>query len=209
MKLFFIKMLLLYCVKSYKIEMEYILGMNVDSFMYYYTNRIPIIIHRSSNVYDKLNCGNNINIDDFYKCHKDEDRFNLVIANSDKSIKLTKYKDVWYEHFKHGFSLILNGIECLELQQLFQHTFQKHVNINMYITPPYSQALSRHNDTMDVFILQIRGSKHWFLYDEKDNINHYLLTSGSMIYIPSGINHQAKTSTEESHHITIGLELIT
>jgi len=209
---FFIMMNILLCLRydAYKIDMEYILGMDVNTFIDYYKQKIPIVIHRHNDEfhYDKLHCGNDIDVDHFYTCHKynDDDRFRVVIANSEQSIKLTKYKEAWFEHFKNGFSILLNGIDCPHVQELFRKTFEKHVNINMYMTPPYSQALSRHNDTMDVFILQIKGTKHWFLYEGDDCIiHHVILKSGSMMYLPSGITHEAKTYEQESHHITIGI----
>ena len=74
------------------------------------------------------------------------------------------------EAYKHGKSLRIDSIqrfsrEVALLGKSLEHNFSCPVNINMYLTPPARQALSRHYDTHDVFVLQVHGRKHWRIYD--------------------------------------------
>ena len=39
------------------------------------------------------------------------------------------------------------------------------VSVNVYCTPPRSKGLGVHRDAHDVIVLQIGGSKHWYVYD--------------------------------------------
>jgi hypothetical protein len=41
------------------------------------------------------------------------------------------------------------------------------INVNMYLSPGSAQALSRHYDTHDVFVLQVHGQKKWRLFNSK------------------------------------------
>ena len=94
---------------------------------------------------------------------------------------------------------------------------------NIYLTPPDAQGFKPHWDTHDVFILQISGRKHWVVYDSKVTlplrgqsfdpgrdqpgpaVDEFDLDSGSVVYIPRGVMHSARSSGEPSLHITLGL----
>jgi hypothetical protein len=47
------------------------------------------------------------------------------------------------------------------------------VGANCYITPPNSQGLAPHHDDVEVFILQLQGSKNWLLYPPVDALARY------------------------------------
>jgi hypothetical protein len=49
---------------------------------------------------------------------------------------------------------------CLELTQEVSHR----VSANLYVTPPRSQGLDRHQDGHDVLILQVDGRKRWRIW---------------------------------------------
>jgi ribosomal protein L16 Arg81 hydroxylase len=97
---------------------------------------------------------------------------------------------------------------------------------NIYITPKNSFGFNPHEDTHDVIIFQIFGSKNWNIYDipfelplpsqklsndrrklyKNTSPNHtLLLNQGDLLYIPRGLVHDAFTQNETSIHITIGL----
>jgi hypothetical protein len=109
-------------------------------------------------------------------------------------------------------------------------------NVNLYFTPKGSHAFEAHFDWMESFILQIYGSKNWTLYalggqneiasldpfplpfpsqkfkpsaEMLINPAHILLSPGDVLYVPSGLIHEASTQDldEESLHLTFGVEI--
>ncbi|MET0245518.1 MAG: cupin domain-containing protein [Sphingomonas sp.] len=126
-----------------------------------------------------------------------------------------------------GYSLIVNGIDKLwepverfagELQAQLQHP----VDVNLYVTPPGARAFSHHWDIMDVFILQVAGSKTWQireaavdrpLPDEHAPVGDPPpplvfegdLDAGGLLYIPRGHVHSACTTRSLSMHLSVGV----
>lgn len=95
------------------------------------------------------------------------------------------------------------------------------VGSNIYLTPPQTQGLSPHSDEIEIFVLQIEGSKEWFLHDLSINkklpfkdsrdikkLNFLPVTkitnmiSGDLLYFPRGCIHYARTNNLSSIHIT-------
>lgn len=106
------------------------------------------------------------------------------------------------------------------------------VQINAYITPPQNQGFAPHDDTHDVFVLQIAGTKHWRIHEPvlPDPLPHQtwdgrrdqvqaraaepplidaLLEPGDALYLPRGYLHSAVAQGELSIHLTIGVHPLT
>jgi len=108
--------------------------------------------------------------------------------------------------------------------------FESIVDVNMYLTPADSQAFEAHWDYMESVVLQVYGSKVWSLYkggvplsrfDQKykprdDEIGELLmprvlLRPGDIMYLPSGVMHEATTTTtavrdsdgDDNHHDSV------
>ena len=94
--------------------------------------------------------------------------------------------------------------------------------INAYITPENSQGFLPHYDSHDVIIVQLHGSKDWTVQNDlpqlvtkraiqatfescADNSMQIRLQKGNALYIPRGQIHAAKTGSQNSIHLTIGL----
>jgi len=95
------------------------------------------------------------------------------------------------------------------------------VGANAYLTPPNSQGLAPHHDDVDVFVLQLEGTKTWCLHepvmtlprDHSDDMDprtlgrllmEVALEPGSLLYMPRGTIHYARTQDgQPSHHVTI------
>ncbi|WP_433620898.1 cupin domain-containing protein [Nocardia sp. CA-120079] len=114
-----------------------------------------------------------------------------------------------------------------QLCERLTDTFSAECQVNAYLTPRWSQGLSRHYDTHDVFVLQVEGTKRWNLggfgtplplrdtrgdpqslaaMELRDEIE---LTPGDMLYIPRGIVHEAISTESASFHLTIGVKSLT
>ncbi len=130
--------------------------------------------------------------------------------------------------FASGCTVVLDNVNkysasmaslCRDLEMFFGC----HVNPNVYMTPPGNQGFAVHYDTHDALIVQIRGSKHWRVYEsafrlplEHQYWDKKLYPAGNMVldmemrpgdflYIPRGCLHEAKANDELSLHVTIGL----
>jgi ribosomal protein L16 Arg81 hydroxylase len=138
-----------------------------------------------------------------------------------------------YKAYQEGHTLIINGLQqywqplaqaCLNVQYFLNHS----VVANCYLSPPNSKGLMPHYDTHDVFVLQIEGSKQWYLHPSTDpsldNVpllgsfqpvipesrlgNPQLsiqLNPGDLLYVPRGCIHHATTFDDFSLHVTIGV----
>jgi hypothetical protein len=97
--------------------------------------------------------------------------------------------------------------------------------VNTYVTPPGQTGLVPHYDDHDVLVLQIEGSKTWQLYvgadmppreiqRDKDKAvaleslpapTELRLNAGDVLYVPRGRVHAARTHSEPSVHLTVGI----
>ncbi len=128
---------------------------------------------------------------------------------------------------REGATLVLDGVQqgepklnlmCRELSKELGYNFQT----NLYLTPPNGKGFTPHYDNHDVFVLQVLGSKHWKvenerrLLPEKDAntpdedrvfrgaVTSFTLEQGDMVYVPRGFLHAAECGPESSLHITLG-----
>jgi len=136
---------------------------------------------------------------------------------------------------------LLDGVSCTSnhaefvwppLAQLCQRLRRSllHVYTNCYVTPAGTQAVPKHADDRDVFILQLEGCKHWLVYahppvkfpytDEQvgkhgnpvpSSIAEFppivdcVLYPGDVLYMPRGWVHEASCSRESSWHATLAV----
>jgi ribosomal protein L16 Arg81 hydroxylase len=134
--------------------------------------------------------------------------------------------------FEAGATLVLQGLHhtwpplaefCRFLEIELGHPAQA----NAYFTPRDAQGLPVHHDTHDVFSLQVAGEKRWLVYepahelplkDQKygpelgepgEPVHDVTLRGGDTLYLPRGWLHQAMTSSTDSLHITVGVNVYT
>lgn len=111
--------------------------------------------------------------------------------------------------------------ELWRIQEKLECYFGSLVGSNVYMTPAGSQGLPPHYDDVEVFILQLEGTKHWRLYsptvplaheysvESEDRIgtptHDFLLKPGDLLYFPRGTIHQAETPSGLAYsiHLTI------
>jgi Cupin superfamily protein len=113
-----------------------------------------------------------------------------------------------------------------ELLDLGIHMAQR-INANAYLTPARSQGFDIHYDDHCVFIVQLAGAKQWQVHAPRvelpiercvapipaDQLEPPILEAtlvpGDVLYIPRGFPHAARTGSESSLHLTIGLHTLT
>ncbi|NJM68790.1 MAG: cupin [Scytonema sp. RU_4_4] len=129
---------------------------------------------------------------------------------------------------QEGATLILNGVhklmpELAAFASAIKYNLGYGVQINAYCSWPNKQGFSSHYDTHEVFILQIDGTKQWYVFP--DTIKYPLpeqksssfsppegepyltcaLKPGDVLYIPRGHWHYAVALDEPSLHLTLGV----
>lgn len=147
------------------------------------------------------------------------------------------------EAYNEGYTIAVRGMEFrFERIAAIAHGLaslfgQPSAGVNMYLTPPNSQGLSRHCDDHCVFVCQLMGVKEWKifsrsglqlprLYEANDSLpvseveiqamgrsKQFLLHEGDVLYIPRGFPHEARTTSNEggsagfSLHLTLAIEV--
>ncbi len=135
-------------------------------------------------------------------------------------------KDVLFARWYEGYSIVIMQYESAALVRLRHHlesAFHGSTTMHIYLTPRNAQGFVPHWDSHDTLILQITGTKDWFVYDSPillptDRQRFYskdwtkveptitaTLEPGDFLYIPRGFVHEARTRDTVSGHITIGL----
>ncbi|MGI9522731.1 MAG: cupin domain-containing protein [Hyphomicrobiaceae bacterium] len=133
-----------------------------------------------------------------------------------------------YQLFASGATISLSQMHertapLAHLCRVMEQTFSSHFQTNIYLSPPNAQGFKTHFDNHDVFVLQVSGSKLWTLYDtaialplrgqafdpEKHTAGpptrEFTLQAGDLFYCPRGLFHSARSTDENSLHITLGL----
>ncbi|MBD2773532.1 cupin domain-containing protein [Iningainema tapete] len=132
------------------------------------------------------------------------------------------------KHCQEGATLILNGVhklipELATFASEIKYDLGCGVQVNAYCSWPHKQGFSSHYDTHEVFILQIDGTKKWYVFpdtfkyplvEQKSSSlpppegEPYLtctLNKGDVLYIPRGHWHYAIAQNEPSLHLTLGV----
>lgn len=211
-----------------------------DDFFNRSWERSLLILRRNDrNYYNSL-----LTLPDFDRCLQaaidSPSRMLQVIAppGSGKESQLTTAagipRDRLYEAYLSGNTVRLIGAEKYWppidlLLASMRESFAGQVGANVFLTPPGSQGFSVHFDPVDVFILQLAGSKRWHLWEptylqpmaipiseryldgiiekcEEEKLTpceEVLLEAGDTMYMPRGFYHKAIAQNELSLHITL------
>jgi len=115
--------------------------------------------------------------------------------------------------FDAGASLVLQGLHrywppLAELVRGLELSLGHACQANAYLTPPGSQGFALHSDTHDVFVVQTYGVKDWEVHDGH-GVNRIRMEPGVSLYLPTGTPHSARTQSEASLHVTIGINRTT
>jgi ribosomal protein L16 Arg81 hydroxylase len=138
------------------------------------------------------------------------------------------------EMILQGATLVLDRTERLtptlaRIADIIELSTGGRANCNAYCSWQAHQAFKSHYDSMDVFVLQIDGSKKWNIYETRidgpvehapfdfasQSAEHHQiakgkvsmtpeLSTGDFLYVPAGQYHDALASTEVSLHLTFG-----
>jgi hypothetical protein len=133
------------------------------------------------------------------------------------------------DHYLQGATIVLPHLQesmpaLGDLCRALELLFSCHVQANAYLTPAGQQGFGAHQDSHDIFAVQIEGAKAWRLYDRAppqafrgdgadmapaqagEVRDSFTMQPGDCLYLPRGVVHEASNAGEAaSLHITIGL----
>ena len=137
------------------------------------------------------------------------------------------------KEFADGATLVLQGLhrtwpQLGEFTRALVDDLGHPAQVNAYITPASSRGFDPHYDVHDVFVLQIRGEKHWTIHEpvhpdplaDEPWSQHAAAVAaqaklppfidatfspGDVLYLPRGWIHSATALGGMSIHLTIGV----
>lgn len=132
------------------------------------------------------------------------------------------------ELLKQNASVVLNRVQDLSppvrrMALQMEVALNQKLNVNGYATFGAGGAFSMHYDSHDVLVMQIYGTKHWFIYDDPEpsptdeekkkakkpaprNVAfETILQAGDALYVPRGTYHRAQVTDTDSVHLTFGI----
>ena len=127
-----------------------------------------------------------------------------------------------FGHFQEGATVYFSGMEySIDSLRAFAHglvsELQAPLGLTGFYTPANSQGFKKHFDDVDVFVMQLFGSKVWRVYGcpipfpvvtadievPPDDLRFEIeLHPGDSMYIPRGFVHEAAAANETSFHIS-------
>jgi ribosomal protein L16 Arg81 hydroxylase len=159
-------------------------------------------------------------------------------AGSGRKTERKRLRDVnlgqLYAAFHAGHTLVLEDLQkssppVAQLAAALAEAFSARVAVNLYMTPAGFQGAPLHPDVQDVFVLQMEGSKDWYIYEQREElcletltylkelrvgvreemaepplIDRPTLRQGDFLYIPRGLPHRAVAPPDSpSLHLTV------
>ncbi len=211
-----------------------------EDFVSNYFEQKPFVIKRNQPDYyepvltitdiDRILRNNNLDSEGFelvkYSQQLNKSKFTCSDINTGKNV--IDHKKL-FGFFDEGFTINVDQFHRYHrplnrLVDMTVRTFYGDSNAYLFYTPAGMQGLKPHWDQVDVFILQIEGSKEWRVYDspmklprttegfdnmDKEPILTAVLEKGDMLYMPRGFVHEAKSGNDISVHITLSCSIKT
>jgi len=131
-----------------------------------------------------------------------------------------------HDLLKQNASVAINQIQYLSppvrrLATQIEVALGQKVNVNAYMTFGPGGAFAMHYDSHDVLVMQVHGTKHWFIYDEpapspidyekqskpheRNVVFETVLREGDVLFVPRGTYHRAAVTDTDSVHLTFGI----
>lgn len=147
----------------------------------------------------------------------------LLDAKSQPSLDAIEMK------LRQGATLRVLGVSrfesrCASQLQLLRRTLKREAFVNLYLTPANRPGLNLHYDLEDSLVVQVKGEKHWRLYEAAEGPRyprapsvgppavrgeptHVHMRAGDVLFVPSGLAHTVETRGSSSQHITFGVHV--
>jgi len=129
-----------------------------------------------------------------------------------------------YEHFQAGATITWNSMNHFlpnmrELTAMLGEKFSVRSDVIAFLTPAGLQGFAPHYDPVDLFIIQLEGTKYWRLWSppehRRGDVAHFKLEElgeplfevtmepGDVLYLPYNTPHVAAAENEVSLHLSV------
>lgn len=130
---------------------------------------------------------------------------------------------------RQGATLRVLGVSrfeprCASQLQLLRRVLKRDGFVNVYLTPANRPGLNLHYDLEDSLVVQVKGEKHWKLYETgegpryprspsagppavRGEPTHVHMRAGDVLFVPSGVAHTVETRASSSQHVTFGMHV--
>lgn len=118
---------------------------------------------------------------------------------------------------KAGATLMASGIDGVipavgALAESIESALPVRVQANLYCSSAGAAGFPRHEDTHDVLVVHLFGSKRWSVGSPAaasraggPDLQHFLLRPGDLLYVPQGWSHEALAEAGPCLHLTLAL----
>ena len=118
---------------------------------------------------------------------------------------------------KSGATLMASGIDGVipaigALSESIESALPVRVQANLYCSSAGAAGFPRHEDTHDVLVVHLFGSKRWSVWrpaaasrTEEPGLQQFLLNPGDLLYVPQGWLHEALAEVGPCLHLTLAL----
>lgn len=132
-----------------------------------------------------------------------------------------------YELFRSGGTVTWNSLDHIlpasrRLAGVFGRELRCPTEVALFMTPAGHDGFAPHQDSIDVFVLQVEGVKSWRVWDRSELSRgseasytleelgepalEVLLRPGDVLYIPHGTPHAATARGQIAMHLSVGAE---
>ncbi len=138
---------------------------------------------------------------------------------------ITVAPELVLRHYNDGATIIISFADMMipalgRINKCIEHELGIKSQANVYITPPNAQGFSKHYDTHDIFLLQIKGPKTWRMYHSGEelptSVNSFKkepklleeinIETGDLLYMPRGVVHEAFSSDVATIHVNFSIK---
>ncbi|MER7049423.1 cupin domain-containing protein [Streptomyces jumonjinensis] len=132
-----------------------------------------------------------------------------------------------YELFRSGGTITWNALNhflpsARHLVQVFTRMFDSPSEVVAFLTPAGKDGYAPHHDPVDVYVIQIEGTKNWRIWEPMAErgadkatyrsedlgapVIETILRPGDVLYLPYGTPHAAAAKAEVSLHLSVTVE---
>ncbi|MEU6775256.1 cupin domain-containing protein [Streptomyces sp. NPDC046759] len=132
-----------------------------------------------------------------------------------------------YELFRSGGTVTWNSLNHVlpsarRLREPFTDALACDAEVVLFVTPARTDGFSPHHDSIDVFVVQVDGTKTWRVWATPEHrrgdeasytpeelgepVIEVTLEPGDVLYVPHGTPHAAAAKSELSLHLSVGVE---
>lgn len=153
--------------------------------------------------------------------------YTRTVAEHGAALTETVVPEQVYELFRSGGTVTWNALNhflpsARHLVDVFAETFASPSEVVAFLTPAGQDGYAPHHDPVDVYVIQIEGTKDWRIWEppadrRADKASHRpedlgppavetTLRPGDVLYLPYGTPHAAAAKAEVSLHLSVTVE---